>query len=159
MFAASWPLVAAGDRKRCEEPEGDVTNPAESLSFADSVYTEALSLAEQAQDYLREHAPRERAQLGLAGRALITSEAMRLTARLAEVIAWLMTQRAVQAGEMTREEADLPCHRLSRQVDFAQADANTEALLPPGLRDLLDESHRLYKRVARLDSMLGKAER
>ncbi len=135
-----------------------MAEPAESLAFVNSVYTEVLTLAQQAQDYLAGQARHERAEMTLVERALITVEAMRLTARLSEVIAWLLTQRAVQAGEMTREEAARPDHRLSRKPPVACADATVEARLPPRLRDLMEESHRLYRRVARLDDMLGKAE-
>ena len=135
-----------------------MAEPVESLTFVNSVYTEALTLAQQAQDYLAGQARHERAEMTLVERALVTCEAMRLTARLSEVIAWLLTQRAVQVGELTREEAAQPAHRLSRKAPFAHADDATEAQLPPRLRELMDESHRLYRRVARLDDMLGKAE-
>ena len=86
--------IRAGRRRasrNCEQPEGDVAEPAESLTFVNSVYTEALALAQQAQDHLAGQARHERADMTLVERALITSEAMRLTARLSEVIAWLLT--------------------------------------------------------------------
>ena len=79
---------------------------------------------------------------------------MRITTRLTQVMAWLMIQRAVQAGEMTRDEARQPEHRLGAKDICETSEPAAPAELPPRMSDLLQRSRALYERVARLDSLL-----
>ncbi len=79
-------------------------------------------------------------------------EALRVTSRLTQVMAWLMLQRAVMAGEVTQEQAMAEDNLLSGQdVCLVERD---ELDLPPALRSLLERSHRLYQRVSRLERMV-----
>jgi regulator of CtrA degradation len=82
---------------------------------------------------------------------------MRVTARLAQVMAWLLAQRAVFNGEISREEAAGERFRLSEQK-ICMAETEGECTdLPQRLRELLDQSRRLYIRVARLDELNRRA--
>jgi regulator of CtrA degradation len=81
-------------------------------------------------------------------------EALRVTSRLTQVMAWLMLQRAVVYGEITAEEACQECNRLSGREVCLATDAMEDDSLPAGLRSLLDRSYRLYQRVSRLEEMV-----
>jgi regulator of CtrA degradation len=64
------------------------------------------------------------------------------------IIAWLLTQRAVEAGELSLAQARRPVRRLG---DAAESDIELLAKLPPGAIQLIDASRELYSRVRRLD--------
>ncbi|WP_299624386.1 DUF1465 family protein [Pelagibius sp.] len=130
------------------------------VAFFDSTFEEALSLTREARDYLTHSEPAERDKLSPTDRMAASCETMRLTSRLTQIMAWLMVQKAIHAGEMTREEAAAPEYRLSgKEVCEETQPAVEGATLQPRLLDLLERSHRLYERVARLDAMQGHSAR
>ena len=63
-------------------------------------------------------------------------------------IAWLLTQRAVRAGELTRAEAATSERRLG---DAAPVDAELLTRLPEQAVEIIQASSELYERVGRLD--------
>ena len=127
----------------------------ESVAFFDRTYEEALSLAREARDYFAQQEPADRNAISPFDQLWESCEAMRLTARLTQTIAWLLVQKAVHAGELTRDEAKDPERRLSGQAICGSILANEEVSLPPRLRDLLERSRSLYARIERLDDMLS----
>lgn len=112
-----------------------------------------MALTCEARDYVAEQEPRERETLPPELQLLASCEALRLTARLTQVMAWLLMQRAVHAGEIDRETARGPQHRLGGQ-EVCLAAACPDENLPLRLRDLLARSAELYDRIARLDAAL-----
>jgi regulator of CtrA degradation len=129
------------------------------VTFFDSTFEEALALTREARDYLTHGEPRERERLTPNDRMLASCEAMRLTSRLTQVMAWLLVQKAVHAGEMTRDEAKSPEFRLSGKSVCAETQPPVEGSLQPRLAELLDRSHNLYQRVSRLDALQDQASR
>lgn len=124
-----------------------------SVTFFHSTYEEALALTHEARDYLGSSEWRERNH-GTATESLVAScESLRLTARLTQVMAWLLVQRAVHAGELSRDQAKSRRYRLAGRRVCSDNHAAADGQLEPRLRDLLDRSHRLYLRVQRLDAM------
>ena len=97
--------------------------------------------------------PVDRALLSPLDRLRLCCETMRLTARLTEIMAWLLAQRAVHAGEMSQEEA-LGQHRALAELKVCidELDA-VDTAMPRGLVSLLERSRALYIRVARLDEL------
>ncbi len=83
-------------------------------------------------------------------------ETLRLTTRLAQIMAWLLIQRAVHAGEMTPAEACQAPHRLGARGLCLDAGGENAAALPASLRALLTRSRKLYRRIARLDEMVAR---
>ena len=83
-------------------------------------------------------------------------ETLRLTTRLAQIMAWLLIQRAVHAGEMTPAEARQAPNRLGARSLCLDAGGESEAALPAVLRALLARSRALYRRIARLDEMVAR---
>ncbi len=123
------------------------------VAFLNGTYAEALALTREARDYIALQERSERQALAPADQLVASCESMRLTTRLTQVMAWLLVQRAVQAGEMTREDARQPEHRLGAR-EICEAEPPAPAELPPRLGDLLQRSQALYERVARLDALL-----
>src|SRR3546814_4618199 len=64
------------------------------------------------------------------------------------VIAWLLTQRAVEAGELTALQARKPARRLG---EAAESDPGFLEQLPEAALHLVRSSSDLYARVRRLD--------
>lgn len=126
---------------------------ATTITFFDRTYDEAFSLLVEARDYLADR--REVPELLAPQIQLIAScETMRLTSRLVQVMAWLLVQKAVHAGEIEPEDADAPQRRLGGREICAEPGPWDTSALPRRLRALLDRSHALYNRVARLDEMV-----
>lgn len=125
--------------------------------FFTKTYDETVALLEQTRDYLTHALPLVQAKFTPMQRTRINCESMRVTARLAQVMAWLLAQRAVFHGEISREEAVGDRFRLAEQkVCMAEPEASA-AELPERLRELLDLSRRLYVRVVRLDELNRRA--
>ncbi len=129
---------------------------ARTITYFDNTFEEAMALIREARDYLAFQEKADLSKLTPVGRMAASCESMRLTARMTQVIAWLLVQKAVHAGDLTREAAAESQYRLSGQ-EVCEDDAPLAAEpLPERLMDLLERSHRLYRRVARLDAMLDE---
>jgi len=125
--------------------------------FFGKTYDETMSLLVASRDYLANAQPAEAAGLKPLDRLRVNCEAMRLTTRLTQIMAWLLAQRAVFEGEMPRAQAAGDEFRLTADsICMAELDA-AMTVVPNRLRELLSESRRLYVRVARLDEMNRKA--
>ena len=126
-------------------------------AFFGRTFDEALALTREARDYLRDYGEEESRELSIDIAAHFSVEIMRLTSRLTNMMAWLLVQRAVHQGELTREEVREDDWRLGG-ADVCLADNGIDPeRLPPYLGDLLRRSERLYSRIARLDDMVASA--
>lgn len=126
----------------------------EPIAFFDRTYEEALQLTREARDYIAGARAARAGDASPDARLAASCEEMRLTARMTQVMAWLMVQRAVHEGEVSRAEAAAEANRLSGQEACLADPVVTEQDLPERLVDLLDRSRHLYERVQRLDAML-----
>jgi len=130
--------------------------PAQTRFFS-RVFDETLTLLTAARDYFTYAYPAAERGLAPAERMRLSCESMRITARLSQVMAWLLAQRAAFAGEISREEAASARFSLGAP-DVCLLDTDTTLKgLPERLRDLLGRSRELYVRVARLDEMNRRA--
>ncbi len=120
-------------------------------TFFSKTYNEAMDLLVEARDYLAHREPIDRQALMPLQRLHFCCETMRLTARLTQMMAWLLAQRAVFAGEISQQDA-LAEHGALAEVEICMG-SEAEAAMPQRLASLLDRSRRLYLRVARLDEM------
>ncbi len=133
-----------------------MNGPLQNVALFDRTYNETLALLEEARAFVAagrwDNLP-STDMLNL----LSAREALRLTTRLSQVLAWLLARQAVAAGEITVEEAaNSNRWRLgAAEICRDQSGADIEEL-PPSLRDMLDRSYRLYVRVARLDKLVGE---
>jgi regulator of CtrA degradation len=125
--------------------------------FFGKTYDETMSLLLASRDYLAAAQPADAMGLKPIDRLRVNCEAMRLTTRLTQIMAWLLAQRAVFAGELERAQAASDEFRLAADaVCMAEGDV-AEHVLPARLRELLDQSRRLYVRVSRLDELSRRA--
>ncbi|HSR71598.1 MAG TPA: DUF1465 family protein [Kiloniellales bacterium] len=133
-----------------------MTDAAPPLAFFNSTFEEAMALTREARDYIAYQQDGDLAGLSAGTKLVASCETMRLTARMTQVVAWLLVQKAVHAGEISRELAAQPKYRLGGQRVCAATDPLIEEPLPERLSDLLARSHALYQRIARLDAMLER---
>ena len=115
----------------------------------DSLYGEAMLLADEARAYFDEAGRTDRDTLGPFARVSFSCESLKVTTRLMHVIAWLLTQRAVQAGELHARDALDPSRRLG---DGPVIDATLLAALPTPAQALIVASADIHRRVALLDA-------
>ncbi|MEX0759637.1 MAG: DUF1465 family protein [Tistlia sp.] len=124
------------------------------ISFLDGTYREALALTREARDYVLHQERRDKAALPPDQQLVASCESLRMTARLTQVVSWLMVQKAVQAGELDRTQAAAPELRLSGHEVCGVTEPAGPIALPDRLGELLQRSHALYSRVERLDALL-----
>ncbi len=135
-----------------------MSQAAQATSFFGKTYGEAMGLLEEARDYLAHREPIDRQRLVSLDRLRLCCETMRLTARLTQIMAWLLAQRAVHAGEITQEAA-LGDNRALAELEICMGGAEAESeALPRHLVTLLERSRRLYVRVARLDELARRPQ-
>lgn len=126
---------------------------ATTLAYFDRTYEETIGLMREARDYFTQRR-RDGAEDTRPALQLVAScEAMRVTARLTQVLAWVLVQRAVMAGELSPVEAMLEQRRLGGRSVCAVEGPWQELGLPETLQSLLSRSLALYNRVARLDDL------
>jgi regulator of CtrA degradation len=126
-------------------------------AFFGKTFDEAMSLLVEARDFIAAGAGERPRDRSIEDHLRMARETMRVTARLTQVMAWLLAQKAVHAGELTPQQAASEAHRLSGHAICLDADEALCAGLPIGLQGLLKRSHALYVRVARLDDLVRRA--
>ena len=118
-----------------------------SRPIIEALYSEALVLADEVRAVfaagVREPLTGEDAFVRLA----LSTEGLKTTTRMMHVLAWLLNQRALLAGELSesqvRRHGALPADRASDEAQLG--------LLEPETRELIAETERLHQRIARLD--------
>lgn len=126
-------------------------------AFFSGPYDEAMALVMEARGYAARMVGPEARRLEPGSRLQASFESMRVTSRLTQVMAWLLAQKAVFAGEITLADLASEQYALSGEEVCLAVGGAADAGLPRQLRSLLDRSHRLYQRVARLDEMVRRS--
>ncbi|MBV9840289.1 MAG: DUF1465 family protein [Sphingomonadaceae bacterium] len=121
--------------------------------LVNALYTEAMLLADDARAYFDEHGRAEREALPPMLRVGFSCESLKVTTRLMHVIAWLLTRRAVEAGELSAEQLADPERRLG---EAAPSDAIMVDGLPEHARQLIAATSDLHARVRRLDDEIDR---
>jgi regulator of CtrA degradation len=120
----------------------------------DSLYTEAMILADEARSYFDEAGRDDRALLEPFARVGFACESLKVTTRIMHIVAWLLTQRAIESGEIPNRDG----RRAERRLGHAQdSDPAVIVQLPDSAQRLINASSDLYARVKRLDD--GTIER
>jgi regulator of CtrA degradation len=143
-------LVEAQD----ENPRDPNVQSFTDSALFDRTFDEGMSLVEETARYLDGRGREESRALPRSAALLYAGESMRVTTRLMQAASWLLIQRAVREGEMRAEDAAGERYRLgSKEICFGGRGESVE-LLPDTLRDLLDRSEQLYRRIARIEEAL-----
>ncbi len=114
----------------------------------ESLYTEAMLLADEARAYFDGASRQERELLKPFVRVGFACESLKVTTRIMHIVAWLLTQRAIESGEIPARQGRRPERRLGHAAD---SDPAIVAQLPPASQRLINSSADLYSRVKRLD--------
>jgi regulator of CtrA degradation len=115
----------------------------------DALYTEAMVLADEARSYFDSERAREIAPADVA--VAFSCESLKVTTRLMHVIAWLLNQKAIRAGEIH------PSDMMQELDELGYAPATDDwmvARMPEEARSLIFASEDLYYRVQRIGSNL-----
>ncbi len=129
----------------------------ESSIFLDRLHKETMQLLNEARSYIT-YAEGTNEKLETRARLRVSYETLRITARLSQVMTWLLTEKAVLVGEIPLDQARGGGFAIYGG-EFCAEDAKPEDMetLPVGLRDLLDRTRSLYQRALRLEEMLKAA--
>lgn len=119
--------------------------------LVDGLYTEAMVLADEARSYFDSTRAREISPAEVA--VAFSCESLKVTTRLMHVIAWLLNQKALRAGELGAADA-------VEELGYAPAtDTYWVDDLPEEARSLILASEDLYYRVQRVSqSVVSEAE-
>lgn len=126
----------------------DETRAALTHKLVDSLYVEAMLLADEARAYFDKHGRDDRLALDPLVRVGFSCESLKVTTRLMHIIAWILTQRAVAAGELTHDQARKPERQLGEAVE---SDEEVLEKLPQSALELIRASRDLYERVRRIE--------
>jgi regulator of CtrA degradation len=114
----------------------------------DSLYTEAMLLADEARSYFDDAGRGDRSTLAPFARVGFACESLKVTTRIMHIVAWLLTQRAIESGEIPERNGRRPERRLGHAQD---SDPAVVDQLPESAQRLINSSADLYARVKRLD--------
>jgi regulator of CtrA degradation len=123
--------------------------------LVDSLYTEAMVLADEARSYFDRIGRGERDALTPIAKVAFSCESLRVTTRLMHVIAWLLTRKAISAGEISEDDGRSDSRRLGQAAD---SDPAALVQIPDAARDIVLASIELYNRVERIDQGLVDPE-
>jgi len=122
--------------------------------FFTKTYDETLAMIVEARDYMTGYGRQSPPRSGGLWQLQFSCEALRVTSRLTQALAWLMLQRAVSEGEISAIEACQSHHRLSGQDVCLNINAANDIKLPEKLLSLMQRSYSLYNRISRLEEMV-----
>ena len=121
----------------------------------DSLYTEAMLLADETRSYFDDCGRDERAALDPFARVGFACESLKVTTRIMHIVAWLLTQRAIETGEIALAHGRRPERRLGHAQD---SDPAVVEQLPEAAQRLITASMDLYARVKRIDESPSEVE-
>jgi regulator of CtrA degradation len=114
----------------------------------DSLYTEAMLLADEARAYFDETGRDDRQSLEPFARVGFACESLKVTTRIMHIVAWLLTQKAVESGEIRSADGRRPERRLGHANE---SDPAVIVQMPESAQRLINASADLYSRIKRLD--------
>ena len=131
--------------------------PSRRRSLLDMLLDEAVELAEAVRDYISERIPQDVNAVNAVDRLRESAEISRITSRVSFSVAWLLSRRAVLAGEISHEESLDDAYRLGG-TGICDVEGDLPSTAPSRFHGLSQRSHSLYTRIARLDRDLdGRA--
>lgn len=145
-------LVSGGRR----EHPGPVSF-GEALATSDAfheIFREGMTLVEETAAYLDGEGRAQARKLEPEIARAYSAESMRLTTRLMQIASWLLLQRAVNQGEMSRHQSASQKHRVRLNEQTLATSPDAFRLLPVRLQELALNALRLQARIIRLDQLI-----
>ncbi|HEY8031633.1 MAG TPA: DUF1465 family protein [Methylocella sp.] len=121
------------------------------------LFQEGMNLVSRAATYLDGDGREEAKLLPRPEAVAYAVESMRLTTRLMQLASWLLLQRAVNEGELSRAEAAAEKRRIRLSAQGVVSNKDVLGRLPPRLLDLVGISLRLQARINHLDLLIYRA--
>ena len=125
--------------------------------FVERAYRDTYDLLVAVRDYISGPMPEDAETLEKSDHLQLTHALSKITRQLTDVMAWLMLQKAVAAGELSPQAANAqPAARLASLTDLAELIDNAAlGRLPIAARGLIDRTRRVTALVAQLDGGSG----
>jgi regulator of CtrA degradation len=120
----------------------------------DRTFEEGVALTMEARNYIAFHEQADRKKLDLPDCLHIGYHHTRVSARLIQIMTWLLAMKAVNNGEITADQFRSPAFALGGGPECIDPSGPELKELPPGLRSLLERTYNLYMRVKRLDDQV-----
>ena len=136
------------DESDFPELHGGMSEARITSRLIDSLYTEAMLLADEARSYFDDIGRNDRTTLPPFARVGFACESLKVTTRIMHIVAWLLTQRALESGEIPMNDGRRPERRLGHAQD---SDASVVEQLPESAQRLIQASVDLYARIKRID--------
>ncbi len=121
------------------------------------LFHDGMALVEASASYLDGEGRLAAKALPRALAVAYATESMRLTTRLMHMASWLLYQRAVNQGDMTKAQSLAEKGKLRPATRNLAASSDVFVLLPPVLQDLCQRSIYLAQRVQHFDGMINPA--
>ena len=119
----------------------------------DLLYREGMGLIEDVASYLDGEGRADSRILGREASFLYATESMRLTTRLMQLASWLLLQRAVNEGEISKENARSEKEKVKFSATPSERGGPGYDQLPETLRAYIDKGDRLFDRVMQFDTL------
>tara|TARA_R110002095_G_scaffold212647_2_gene202129 strand:+ start:2288 stop:2731 length:444 start_codon:yes stop_codon:yes gene_type:complete len=133
-----------------------ITNRFASILY-DNTYSETLNLLTNAEKFLKGYSMQRAQEPNQVRDMRINCEMTRVTARLTQVMAWLLAQKAFLAEEISLEEACSDKYTIKNDpFCLANSINGQEEHYPLPIRELLADSLGLYKRVLALSQRMNQ---
>ena len=120
-----------------------------------ALFSEGMALVEETAVYLDGVGRDEAKALSRAAALGYAAESMRLTTRLMQLASWLLLQRAVNEGELSRDDASAEKHKVRLANQDTTVNADVATVLPARLGDLVTQSMRLQARIIHFDQLIN----
>ena len=127
---------------------------AKASTLLDRTFDEGVALTLEVRNYIAYHEHADRREYDLTHCLQVGYQHTRVSARLIQVMTWLLAMKALLAGEISPEQFASPQYELSQSEECESESCPGLNEIPPGLRTLLERSHALYQRIVRLDAMV-----
>ena len=119
----------------------------------DALYREGMTLIEAVAGYLDGEGRADSRLLPREASFLYATESMRLTTRLMQLASWLLLQRAVNEGEISKENARSEKEKVKFSATPSERGGPGYEHLPEALRRYIDKGDRLFDRVMQFDQL------
>lgn len=125
-----------------------------SATLLDRTFDEGVALTLEVRNYIAYHEQADRREYDLARCLEVGYQHTRISARLIQVMTWLLAMKALLAGEITPEQFASPQYAFNLCDDQIDENGTDMESMPQGLRSLLERSQSLFSRIQRLDTMV-----